>query len=33
MSMAILDRLTYISVMLYLMYILAKGWNRLTPVY
>jgi hypothetical protein len=33
MPVAILDRLTYISVMIYLLYILAEGWNRLTPVY
>ena len=29
MSMAILNRLAYVSVVIYLVYILIKGWNRL----
>lgn len=33
MSMATLDRLTYISTVIYLLYILVKGWNRLPPVF
>jgi hypothetical protein len=33
MSLAILDRLTYISVMVYLVYILVESWNRLSLVY
>ncbi len=30
---AIFDRLAYISVMIYLVYILAEGWSRLPLVF
>jgi len=33
MLKAIFDRLTYISVTIYLVYILAEGWNRLSVVF
>jgi len=33
MSMAILDRLTYVSVIVYLVFVLVEGWTRLVPAY
>ena len=33
MPIVFLDHLTYMSVVVYLMYILIEGWNRLTPVF
>ncbi len=33
MSTAILNRLVYVSVGIYLVYILVDGWHRLVPVF
>lgn len=33
MSTPILDRLTYISVVIYLVYVVVEGWNRMIPMF
>jgi hypothetical protein len=33
MSKAVLNSLGYVSVAIYLVYILIEGWNRLTPIF
>ena len=33
MATAVFDRLTYVSVLIYLVYIVAEGWNRLPPIF
>jgi len=33
MPMAIIDRLAFVSVIIYFVYILVEGWNRLNPAF
>jgi hypothetical protein len=33
MATPILDRLTYIFVLIYLVYIVVEGWSRLVSIY
>lgn len=33
MPMALIDNLTFMSVVVYLLYVLIEGWNRLAPVF
>jgi len=33
MSACILDRLAYFLILVYFIYVLMEGWNRLTPIF